>query len=118
MLGEWGLGRETELGEGEAASGLRVVPAAPLSPPGAGGLLGWPRSPGILARGWRASGGLQEGAIHPLGPLRGEPVIHPGSEGWERPPSSAKTRCARGAVPQWEKRGGSGVFLGAVPQKA
>lgn len=90
--------------------------------------LGCPRSP-FVPRGWGAPGmapirrdpgtgragkcWLAEGAIHPLRPLRGEPVIHPGSERWERPPSSAKPSAPVGRCRGGRRGGASGL----VPQK-
>lgn len=72
-----------------------------------------PRDPGT---GTAGKCRLVEGAIHPLRPLRGEPVIHPGSEGWERPPSSAKLRApvgwCRGGFPGCWTPKGSGVAPG------
>lgn len=112
------FGRETELGGRWGCQWAQGCPRSPSVPRGWGpprmALIPRDSGTGMVGKWW-----LAEGAIHPLRPLRGEPVIHPGSQGWERPPSSAKTRCTHGVVPQWEKREGtSGVFLGAVPQKA
>lgn len=95
------------VGVASGSSGLSPEPLCPWrwGPPGMAPI---PRDPGMGTAGkcW-----LAEGAIHPLRPLRGEPVIHPGSESWERPPSPAKLRAPVG----WCRGGRRGGTLGGFP---
>lgn len=115
MLGEWGFGRETELGEGGGASGLRVVPQSP-SVPGAGGSRDGPDPPGS----WHGDGGQVSacrGSDPPPPPAAGGTRDSSGLRGLGAPAELCQAPCARGVVPRGEKGGASGVFRGAGPQK-
>lgn len=104
MLGEWGFGRETELWESGAASGLRVV-LGPLCPVGLGASRDGPDPPGS----WHGDGGQVlacRGSDPPPPPAAGGTRDSSGLGGLGAPAKLCQTRCARGVVPGWEKRGG------------
>lgn len=114
--GECGFGREAELGEGEGASGLRVVSGAPPSP-GAGGLLGWPRSPRILALGDGGQVLACRGSDPPPPPAAGGTRDSSGLRGLGAPAEPCQTRCARGVVPRCDKRGAQGLSWVLYPKR-